>query len=89
MKVKEVKINNYLTKSNLPFIDYVITPYIGCNHACKYCYASFMKKYTNHQENWGDFIDIKLSDKAINLKILYNKNLFMSSVTDCYNILEK
>lgn len=89
MKIKEVKINNYLTKSNLPSIDYVINPYIGCNHACKYCYASFMKKYTNHQENWGDFIDIKLSDKAINLKVLDNKNLFMSSVTDCYNILEK
>ena len=89
MKVKEIKVSNYLSKSNLPGFDFVINPYIGCSHACLYCYASFMKRITNHSENWGSFIDIKLTDKELDLKKIQNKNIFMSSVTDCYLALEK
>ena len=68
MKIKEIKVNDYLTKSNLPSSDYVINPYIGCTHGCKYCYASFMKRFTGHTEKWGDFIDIKHCNKKIDLK---------------------
>ena len=89
MEVKEIKVPNYLTKSNLPGFDFVINPYVGCSHACKYCYASFMKKFSNHKENWGEFVDIKLTTKAIDIKKIEYKNIFMSSVTDCYNIKEK
>lgn len=89
MKVKEIKVSNYLSKSNLPGFDFVINTYIGCSHACLYCYASFMKRITNHSENWGSFIDIKLTDKELDLKKIQNKNIFMSSVTDCYLPLEK
>ena len=64
--IKEVK--NYVSKSNLPTSDYVINPYIGCPHACKYCYASFMKRFTNNnQEDFGSFIDVNVCDKKINM----------------------
>lgn len=86
--IKEIKTNDYLTKSNLPNSDYVINPYIGCSHGCQYCYASFMKRFTNHKEPWGSFIDIKRCDKAINLNKVKNKKVFLSSVTDCYNSFE-
>lgn len=86
---KIIKVNDYLTKSNLPSCDYVINPYIGCTHSCKYCYASFMKRFTNHREDWGSFIDIKTCDKKIDLKKIDGKNVFLSSVTDCYNSYEK
>jgi len=89
MVINEVKVNNYLTKSNLPASDYVINPYIGCPHGCKYCYASFMKRFTGHKENWGDFIDIKRCIKSIDLKKISKKNVFLSSVTDCYNEYEE
>jgi len=89
MVINEVKVNNYLTKSNLPASDYVINPYIGCSHGCKYCYASFMKRFTGHKENWGDFIDIKRCSKSIDLKKISKKNVFLSSVTDCYNEYEE
>lgn len=85
--IKEVK--DYLTKSNLPASDYVINPYIGCPHGCRYCYASFMKRFTGHKEEWGTFIDIKMCDKKINLKKIENKKVFLSSVTDCYNEFEE
>lgn len=89
MVVNEITVNDYLTKSNLPDSDYVINPYVGCTHGCKYCYASFMKRFTGHKENWGDFIDIKRCNKSIDLKKISGKNVFLSSVTDCYNQYEK
>ena len=89
MIVNELKVKDYLTKSNLPTSDYVINPYVGCTHGCKYCYASFMKRFTGHKENWGEFIDIKRCDKLIDLKKISGKNVFLSSVTDCYNQYEK
>ena len=86
---KEIQVKDYLTKSNLPASDYVINPYVGCPHGCKYCYASFMKRFTGHKEEWGNFIDIKRCDKKINTKKLENKTVFLSSVTDCYNEFEE
>lgn len=87
--VKRVITKDYLTKSNLPASDFVINPYVGCPHACKYCYASFMKRFTGHTENWGSFIDIKECEKAININRIKGKSVFLSSVTDCYNPFEE
>ena len=89
MIIKEIQTNDYLTKSNLPASDYVINPYVGCTHGCRYCYASFMKRFTGHKEKWGEFIDIKLCDKKIDLNKISGKNVFLSSVTDCYNKFEE
>ncbi|MCM1048412.1 MAG: radical SAM protein [Clostridiales bacterium] len=85
----EITVKDLVTKSNLPASDYVINTYVGCPHACKYCYARFMKRFTNHSEEWGSFIDIKLCDKPISRKKLQGKSVFLSSVTDCYNQYEE
>lgn len=89
MQFKEIQTKDYLIKSNLPYTDYVINPYGGCTHACKYCYASFMKRFTRHTEEWGSFLDIKRCDKPISAKKLTGKTVFLSSVTDPYNAAEK
>lgn len=89
IKIKETTTDNYLTKSKLPSADYVINPYIGCTHGCKYCYASFMKRFTGHTEEWGTFLDIKRCEKRLDIKKLERKTVFLSSVTDCYNVQEK
>ena len=86
---KEIEVKDYLTKSNLPASDYVINPYVGCPHGCKYCYASFMKRFTGHKEEWGTFIDVKRCTKPINKKKLKGKTVFLASVTDCYNPYEE
>ena len=88
MIIKEIETPDYLTVSKLPASDYVINPYVGCSHACKYCYACFMKRFTGHNEEWGTFIDVKKCNKKINLKKIENKTVFLSSVTDCYNPIE-
>ncbi|MDO5574599.1 MAG: radical SAM protein [bacterium] len=89
MEEKMINVKDYITKSNLPASDYVINPYVGCPHGCKYCYASFMKRFTHHQEPWGDFIDIKICEKPLNKAKLTGKSVFLSSVTDCYNRYEE
>ena len=50
MVIKEIEVRDILTKTNLPVSDFAVNPYVGCTHACKYCYASFMKRFTNHPE---------------------------------------
>ena len=86
MIVAKKTVESYLTKSKIG--QFAINPYVGCPHACKYCYASFMKRFTGHSEPWGDFIDIKQSKRKINAAQIKDKNVFMGTVTDCYNPYE-
>ena len=37
--INEVETKNIMTKSSLPVGGYSVNPYVGCTHACKYCYA--------------------------------------------------
>ena len=83
---REIEVSDYVSPSKLS--DYVINPYVGCPHACRYCYASFMRRLTNRNELWGDFLDVKRCSKPLGKKRLTGKSVFMSSVTDCYNPLE-
>jgi len=90
IKVKEVQVGTYLTASKLPEADYVINPYVGCPHKCIYCYAEFMKRFTNHNEEvWGDFLDVKLTSNPIRLEKIGEASVLFGSVTDAYNPYEK
>ena len=89
MIIKEIEVKNVITKSNLPVCDFSVNPYTGCEHACKYCYASFMKRFTNHPEPWGEFLDVKYWDKIRNPKKYAGKELFIGSVTDPYKPQEE
>lgn len=87
--VHEIAVKSVLTKSNLPVADYSVNPYVGCEHACQYCYASFMKRFTNHPEPWGSFVDVKHWPEIRNPGRYAGKELFLGSVTDPYQPLEK
>lgn len=87
--IQEIQVKTVLTKSNLPVSDYSVNPYVGCSHACKYCYASFMKRFTNHPEPWGAFLDVKYWPEIKNPEKYAGKELFISSVTDPYNPQEE
>ncbi|MCD7860092.1 MAG: radical SAM mobile pair protein B [Firmicutes bacterium] len=89
MVIKEINTKSILSKSNLPVSDYSVNPYVGCSHACKYCYASFMKRFTNHPEPWGTFVDVKYWDTIKNPKNYAGKELFIGSMTDPYMPIEE
>lgn len=84
MRIQEIEVKSVMTKSNLPVADFSVNPYVGCVHACKYCYASFMKRFTNHPEPWGEFLDVKQWPEIKNTKKYAGKEAFLGSVTDCY-----
>lgn len=89
IKIQPVKVKSILSKSNLPVCEYSVNPYVGCTHACKYCYASFMKRFTGHGEDWGEFLDIKYWDGIKDPQRYNGKKLFIGSVTDPYNPQEE
>ena len=89
MIIKNISVKSVLSKSNLPVSDFSANPYVGCSHACKYCYASFMKRFTNHSEEWGTFVDVKEWPTIKNPGKYSGKEIFLSSVTDPYQPLEE
>jgi DNA repair photolyase len=89
MTVREISAKTILSTSKV--YDYVINPYTGCEHACTYCYARFMKRFTGHAEPWGAFVDVKtnapeLLDREIRRK--REGTVWVSGVCDPYQPME-
>ena len=82
--IQTVQVRSILSKSNLPVCEYSVNPYVGCTHGCRYCYASFMKRFTGHTEPWGTFLDVKQWPPVTNPGRYAGKELFIGSVTDPY-----
>ena len=89
IKITYIKVKTVLTKSNLPIAGYSVNPYVGCTHACKYCYACFMKRFTGHDEPWGTFLDVKQWDRIKILKNNTDKRMSEVSERDENNLQEK
>lgn len=92
LKITEVTCKNALVKSGIEGVDYALNPYTGCQHACVYCYAEFMKKYTNHKEDWGEFVDVKVNvAEQLRDQVKRTKpgRVQMGTVTDAYQPLEE
>ncbi len=89
MIIKEVKAKSILSKSQV--FTYSLNPYTGCQHACSYCYARYMKRFTGHKEPWGQFIDVKVNAPELLKKEITKKKLgkvWVSGVCDPYQPIE-
>ena len=84
METRIVEAKSILSKSNLPVCDFSANPYVGCSHACRYCYASFMKRFSGHDEPWGQFVDVKRWKPLKNARKYDGKQVFVGSVCDPY-----
>jgi DNA repair photolyase len=91
MVIREITCKSILTKSGIPAVDYAVNPYVGCEHGCVYCYAVFMKRFTGHQEEWGEFVDVRVNAPqvlACQLKRSQPGSVTLGTVTDAYQPLE-
>ncbi|MBS7658457.1 MAG: radical SAM protein [Candidatus Bathyarchaeia archaeon] len=91
MKIIEVKCVSGLVLSKLPGLRYCLNPYLGCEHACKYCYVPSM---LNNEEalNWGKIIKPKINLPEVLTKEVKRKQkgvVGVSTSTDPYQPLEK
>lgn len=87
--IREIDVQSVMTKSSLPVGGYSVNPYVGCPHACRYCYASFMKCFTGHTEAWGTFLDVKKWKPITNPHKYDGQRIVIGSVTDGYNPFEE
>ncbi|MDP1629729.1 MAG: radical SAM protein [bacterium] len=90
MKIREIQAKNILSKSKV--YNWTINPYVGCQHACFYCYAIFMKRFSGHKENWGEFVDVKINAPELLTEEIKRKKagrVWISGVCDPYQPIEK
>ncbi|MDA8161568.1 MAG: radical SAM protein [Desulfobacteraceae bacterium] len=90
MNIREIRAKNILSKSQI--YDYALNPYVGCQHACVYCYAKFMKRFTGHKEPWGKFVDVKINaQELLECEVKKKKvgRVWISGVCDPYQPLER
>lgn len=87
--------SSILTKASgfMQGYDFTLNPYSGCSFGCTYCYAAFFSRTEEQRRNWGYWLQVK--ENAIQLlkkhrkKSLKDKIIYISSVTDPYQPIEK
>ena len=72
--------------------DFTINPYSGCAFGCAYCYAAAFAPDERSSQEWGTWVRVK--QNAIDLlrrgkRDLRGKSIYISSVTDPYQPIEK
>lgn len=88
MRIAEIDSPSIINKTRIPAADYACNPYIGCPHACLYCYACFMRRFTHHSEPWGQFLDVKYWPALKNAHKYDGSSISIGTVTDPYNPYE-
>lgn len=74
--------------------DYSLNPYSGCSFGCTYCYAAFFTRSSELSDSWGYWVHVKQNAVArLTRKYspgsLDGKSIYMSSVTDPYQPVER
>jgi DNA repair photolyase len=89
MNITEIHSKSILSASKI--YPYVLNPYVGCWHACSYCYARFMTRFSGHKEPWGRFVDVKINAADLlqtEIKKKKRDRVWVSGVCDPYQPLE-
>ncbi len=80
-----------LSRSGLPGLDYALNPYMGCFHACIYCYARLYTRDKRVSENWGRVVIVKenlLEVLNSEVKRLKRGVVGVGTITDAYQPVE-
>ncbi len=93
--IEYIKSASILTEAKgfMEAYDFTLNPYSGCSFGCNYCYAAFFARSFDLKNNWGHWLKVK--ENALHLLIkkrqkpLIDKTIYISSVTDPYQPIEK
>lgn len=81
------QVKHILGPSTFPGLDFTGNPYVGCSHACVYCYARFMQRYAEQRGLWGSYVlakDWPPLTVAHDAKRFCGKSLQIGTATDPY-----
>lgn len=93
--VKGIETTAILTKASgfMGDYDFTLNPYSGCSFGCTYCYAAFFARDSEKMRNWGYWVEVKENAlenlKKLRKKPLHGASIYMSSVTDPYQTIER
>ena len=88
MKIVRIKARKAFNPTKIPGANYVVNQYIGCQHACLYCYAKFMCKWYKYGK-WGSWVVIRENVAELVKRKSVKGKVYMSSVSDPYQPIEK
>lgn len=88
MKIIKTKAKSIFTKTSLSGVSRVVNQYVGCGHLCSYCYARFMARWKNYGK-WGTWVEAKMNAPELVKGKYVEGSVWMSSVSDPYQPIEK
>lgn len=84
IKIIRKKVKTLYTRSKIPGIEWSVNQYVGCQFACKYCYA---KEIVRREESWGTWVEVKVNAPDLARRRVKG-TILMSSVSDPYQPIE-
>lgn len=88
MKVIRARARRAFSPTKIPGARWVINQYIGCQHACRYCYAKFMCKWYDYGR-WGTWVIVRDNIPELIRGEYVVGEVYMSSVSDPYQPIEE
>lgn len=89
LDVQEITCKSALTGSGG---HYRLNPYGGCEHACRYCYATYLGRWRGQTAPWGTWVQVKTNiARVLERELTRKRNLeiFLSTACDVYQPLEE
>ena len=86
-----VKIKRILNPTSIDLGEYVINPYLGCAHACLYCYVRSNRVISRKNKPWGEYVDIRVNAPELlerELALKKPKTVLLGSTTECFQPIE-
>ena len=90
IKIFETKAKSIFTRTKIPGAKWVLNQYVGCSHSCLYCYAKFMCQWRpDNYGKWGEWVEAKVNAPELVKGKYVDGWVYMSSVSDPYQPIEK
>lgn len=91
--VLPVTCKGALSRTGIPGHKYCLNPYVGCRHACVYCYAPVILRFSPVAVNWGKAVHAKVNiPQALERELSRKRDsigpVMLGSVTDAYQPCE-
>lgn len=89
ISVEEITCKSALTGSGGSFR---LNPYVGCEHRCEYCYATYIARWRGKSGPWGSWVQVKTNVADVLARELGRRkatHIFLSTVCDVYQPLEQ
>jgi len=85
----EIEVDRALLPDPLPDVPYSFNPYVGCAHACSFCYVPRLR----HEERrlWGTYVRVKRNAPTVlarEVRRLPRGLIMISTATDPYQYVE-